>query len=49
MLNNNNSHFIELLIFYKHRNPTFLKVLGYVVYCLIEKYISLDCIGLQKD
>ena len=46
---NNSSHVIVLLMFNECRNITFFKVLGSVIYCIIEKYICLYSMCLQLD
>ena len=46
---NNTSHVIVLLMFNEYRNTTFFKVLGSVIYCIIEKYICLYSLCLQQD
>ena len=48
-LKNNNYHVIALLMFYEHIKTTFSRVLGYVVYQIIDKYVCLDYLFLHKD
>ena len=46
---NNYSHVIATLMFYEHRKTTVFKVLGSVIYYIIDKQTLLGYLCLQKD
>ena len=41
VLNKNNTHIIKLILFYEHRENMFFKVLGFVIYGIMGKYVCL--------
>ena len=47
-LKEDNTHVIDLIIFYNNRKSPIFKVLGVVVYLLLEKYVCVDYLYLQK-
>ena len=47
-LKHDSSHAITLTMFYHNRKSVILKVLGVVVYCFIEKYVSVNYFCLKR-
>ena len=44
-----NTRVISLIMFYGKRKLLTFKMLGVIVYCLIEKYICVDYLSLQRE
>ena len=42
----NNAYFISFTIFYENINTLMYKVIGAVIYNIIDEYICLDCLVL---
>ena len=49
VLNKNNTHIIKLILFYEHRENMFFKVLGFVIYGIMGKYVCLKYLFIQHD
>ena len=48
MFKKDKTHVISLLVFYENRKTMIFKVLGSVIYCLMDNYICVDYLWLQQ-
>ena len=49
VIKNDNTHVLAILMFYENRKFVVYKVLGVVIYCILEKYVCIDYLCLQKE
>ena len=48
-LKHDSTHAIVMIVFCKNRKSPIFKVLGVVVYCLIESFVCVDYLCLQRE
>ena len=48
VFNKDNTRVLELLMFHENRKTTIFKVLGSVIYCIMDNYICTDYLCLNK-
>ena len=49
VLNKDKTHVIEPLMFYDHRRNVLFKALSYVIYCIIDRYVCLYYLFINKE
>ena len=48
-LSKNNLYVLSFMMFYESINTLMYKVIGGVIYTIIDEYICLDCLGLLQE
>ena len=46
---NDNTHTLEIIMFYENSKSLVYKVFGVFIYCTLEKYVFIDYLCLQKE
>ena len=49
MLKKDSTCVFALLVFYENRKTTIFKVLGSVIYCIMEQYVCVDCLCFRSN